>query len=253
MKFRATYIIAFSLFAIFAKAQTYHFGGGFTYMNHFMFNKHVKFEGNDSTYVFSSSWGGGIMAAAYFDPGAYYFRKLYGVKAELQFSQSVQSYKVYPGNGLADAGTFYKFRTQANYLDVPVMFNFCNSHHQGFTVDVGPQISFLQNVRVKAEESTIGERQIPELTKEDFKPVIFSGVIGAGCFYNFSESFAMIGTFRVGCSFSDIRIRREGVENYLPTRRFWAGACVMGIYKFSKYYSKRNRGYQYYKRQLSKR
>ena len=91
MKFRATYLIFFCLLVNFAIGQTYHLGGGFTYMNHFMFNKHVKFEGNDSTYVFSSSWGGGIMAAAYFDPGAYYFRKLYGVKAELQFSQSVQS------------------------------------------------------------------------------------------------------------------------------------------------------------------
>lgn len=253
MKLKCTHILLLLLIAIFAKAQTYHFGGGFTYMNHFMFNNHIKFEGNDSTYVFSSSWGGGIMAAAYFDPGAYYFRKLYGVKAELQFSQSVQSYKVYPGNGLAHAGTYYKFRTQANYLDVPVMFNFCNSHHQGFTVDVGPQISFLQNVRVKAEETTVGDRQLPHITKQDFKPIIFSGVLGAGCFYNFSETFAMIGTFRVGCSFSDIRVRRESVENYSPTRRFWAGACVMGIYKIPKYYSKRNRGYQYYKRQLSKR
>ena len=142
MKFRTIHIMVFVLLANLALGQTYHFGGGFTYMNHFMFNKNIKFEGNDSTYVFSSSWGGGIMAAAYFDPGAYYFRKLYGVKAELQFSQSVQSYKVYPGKGLANAGSFYKFRTQANYLDVPVLFNFCNSYHQGFTVDGWPAIFF---------------------------------------------------------------------------------------------------------------
>jgi hypothetical protein len=253
MKFCPTYLLVFLLFGSIADAQTYHLGGGFTYMNHFMFNKDVKFEGDDSTYVMSSSLGGGIMAAAYFDPGAYYFRKLYGVKAELHFTRAVQSYKVYPGNGQANAGTFYKFRTQANYLDVPVLFNFCNSHHQGFTVDVGPQISFLQSVRVKAEESTVGDRQIPQLNKSDFKPVVFSAVLGAGCFYNFSETFAMIGTFRVGCSLNDMRVRREGVEAYSPTRRFWAGACVMGIYKIPKYYSKRNRGYQFYKRQLSKR
>jgi hypothetical protein len=234
-------------------AQTVHIGGGFTYYNHFLLNKEIKFEGNDSVYVYTTNLGGGIMAAAYFDPGAYYFRKLYGIKAELQFSRAAQTYKVYPGNGLANFNYYYKFRTQASYLDVPLLFNFCNTHHQGFTLDVGPQISFLQNVKVRAEESTVGERDIPQLTRQDFKPILFSAVIGAGCFYNFSEQFAMIGTFRMGYSLSDMRVRLDGVENYTPTRRFWSGAVVMGIWKFAKYYSKKNRGYQHYKRQLSKR
>jgi hypothetical protein len=233
-------------------AQTLHLGGGLSYYNNYLFNKDIEFVGDDSVYVFSGAMGGGLMGAFYFDYGGYYYRKMFGIKTELNFSRIGQSYKVYPGAGAANPEVFYRFRTRLDYLDVPLLFNFCPTHHQGFTLDVGPQISFLRNANVVAEESRVENPNYPVLTKQDFRPITYSGVIGIGCFYNFTESFAMIGTFRTGYTFSDIRLNNAELISYSPTKRFWAGAYIMGIYKFNKYYSDRNRGYKYYLKRLKK-
>lgn len=235
-----------------ATAQTVHVGGGLSYYNNYLFNKDVDFEGPDTVYVFSGAMGGGLMGAFYFDYGGYYYRKMFGIKTELNFSRIGQSYKVFPGGGAANPNVFYRFRTKLDYIDIPLLFNFCPTHHQGFTLDVGPQISFLRKANVVAEESRVENPNYPVLTKQDFRPITYSGVIGIGCFYNFTESFAMIGTFRTGYTFSDVRVNRTELQDYSPTKRFWAGAYIMGIYKFNKYYSDRNRGYKYYVKRLKK-
>ncbi len=236
-----------------AEAQTFHFGANGSYGINYLLNANIDFEGQDTVYVFSTGRSAGLSAAFYFDFGGYYYRKMYGVKTELNFSTVNQAYKVFPGGGPANPNVFYQYKARLSYIDVPLLFNFCPTHHQGFTLDVGPQVSFLRNAMMVPEESRVSNPLYPNLDKSDFRSTIFSAVLGIGCFYNFTERFAMVSTFRMGYSFSDVMLNSDQIQHYAPTHRAWAHATLSAVYKFNKYYSDRNRGYKYYVKKLKKR
>lgn len=246
-------ILIITAFCASSMAQTVHIGVNGAYGINYLLNNKIDFEGEDTVYVFSTGSSVGLSGAFYFDFGGYYYRKLYGVKTELNLSTVRQAYKVFPGNGPANPNLFYQYKARLSYLDVPLLFNFCPSHHQGFTLDVGPQVSFLRNAQMVPEESRVSNPLYPNIDKDDFRKAIFSAVLGIGCFYNFTETFALVGTFRMGYSFSDLMTNADRIQNYSPTRRTWAHGTLSAVYKFNKYYSDRNRGAKYYVKRLKKR
>jgi len=240
----------FSLFFSSLCGQTVHLGGNINGSLCYLFNKAIKFVGDDSIYVLSTGYGAGVSGAFYFDYGGYYYRKIYGIKAEVNTSRHTQTYKVFTGPGAVNPNRYYKYKTRLSFIDIPLMFNFCPTHHQGFTVECGPQISFLTNADVKPMQSPVIPTSYPVLTKGDFRQTTFSAVLGAGLFYSFTERFALVGTFRVGYTFTDLTRRQEGISPYNPTTRFYGGAFIQAVYKINKYASSKNRGYKYYMKRI---
>jgi hypothetical protein len=201
----------------------------------------------------TGGYGAGLTGAFYFDYGGYYYRKIYGIKAEVNYSRHSQTYQVFANEGPVSPDIFYKYKARLSFIDVPVMFNFCPTHHQGFTVECGPQVSFLQSANIRSGESTIINPDYPSIKKSDFRPVTFSAVLGGGCFYSFTERFALVATLRTGYTFTDLARSTEGINKFLPTTRFWAGAYIQAVYKINKYGSNKNRGYQYYLKRMKKK
>ena len=229
-----------------SKAQTFHLGVNSAYSASFLFNNSISTAAADTEYVFTGSPSFGITSSFYFDFGGYYHRKIYGIKLEAVFAKHNQNIRVFPGDGAPDPNVFYKYKVKLNLIDIPLLFTLCSTHHQGVAFEIGPQISFLQNVNVKLLESRVDKPAIPILTKSNFQNVSFSGVIGLGIFYSFSEKLALSSTIRGGYGFSDLTRNTNGDKKYFPTHRFWTGINIQFLYKFNKYDSKRNKGYKYY-------
>jgi hypothetical protein len=232
-----------------SKGQTFHLGGNVSYYASYLLNKSVSFNNPDSTYVFSGGYSGGLSGIVYFDRGGYYSRTIYGVNLEVNYSRVNQSFKVFPTENVANPDKFYQFRYRLGYVDIPLLFISCPSHHQGFTFEIGPQISFLTNSDLKLEESRVQPTPIIAFSNDQFRKISLSGVIGVGCYYSFTEKFALVGSFRAGYGFSDLTIKQPNQQNYNPTHRLWGGITVHAYYKINKYDSKKNRGYQYYIKQ----
>ena len=229
-----------------SKAQTFHVGVNSAYSASFLFNKSISTAATDTEYVFTGSPSFGITSAFYFDFGGYYHRKIYGIKLEAVFAKHNQNIRVFPGDGASDPNIFYMYKIKLNLIDIPLLFTLCSTHHQGVAFEIGPQVSFLQNVNVKLSESRVDKPPIPVLTKSNFQNVSFSGVIGLGLFYSFSEKLALSTTIRGGYGFSDLTRNLNVTQKYFPTHRFWTGINVQFVYKINKYDTKRNRGYKYY-------
>jgi hypothetical protein len=247
--------ILFSLFLfvnLFVQSQTFHLGGNASYFASQLFSKTMKYGGGDSTYVFSGGYGGGFTGAFYFDHGGYYSRKIYGVKLEVNYSRVNQSYRFFPGQGIIDPEVFYKYRLRMAYLDVPLMFTLCPTHHQGLTVEAGPLISFLQSANSIAEESRNTSPMVPVVTKDYFKPTTFSVVAGAGLFYSLSETIAITATFRAMYGLSSLIRSGTASTSASPERRVSLGISAQLVYKINKYDAKKNRGYKYYMKRVKR-
>jgi hypothetical protein len=227
-------------------AQTYQFGGNESYFASQLLSSTMKYDGGDSTYVFSGGFSGGITGAFFFDHGGYYSRKIYGIRMEVNYSRLNQSYRFFPGQGIIDPEVFYKYRLRLSYIDVPLMFTFCPTHHQGLTVEAGPQISFLQSANAIAQESRNTEPLVPTIDRQNFKPTSFSFVAGAGIFYSLSETFAISGTFRAMYGLSSLIKSGTISTSATPDRRLTLGITAQAIMKINKYDAKKNRGYKYY-------
>jgi hypothetical protein len=240
----STLVLSFS-----AKGQTFHLGGDVSYYASYLLNKSIRLDNPDSTYALSGGYSGGLSGIVYFDRGGYYSRTIYGVNLEVNYSRVNQSLKVFPAEGAANRDDFYQFRYRLGYVDVPLLFVSCPSHHQGFSFEIGPQISFLTNSDLIMEESRVNPTPSIFFSKDQFRKVSFSGVIGIGCYYSFTEKFAIVGSFRAGYGFSDLAIKQANQTNYNPTHRLWGGVTIHAYYKINKYDSKKNRGYKYYLKQ----
>jgi len=238
--------IVLILIASLLKAQTYHYGTSSAFFSTFLFNNNVRFAPADTEYVFSYGFAQGIMGAFYFDYGGYYSRKIYGLKSEINFSRHNQMIRVYPTEDKPNSERFYTYKTRLSFIDVPLLFSFCPSHHQGLTLELGPMVSFLQSANVKPLESSVLNPQIPSLSKSDFNPVSLSGVLGIGIFYSFTEKFALCATFRGAYGFGDIRRAPLNNAAYNPTTRFFWGIAAQAVFKINQYDTKRNKGYKYY-------
>ncbi|MEX1188978.1 MAG: outer membrane beta-barrel protein [Bacteroidia bacterium] len=245
------------LFLLFASlnlliAQTFQFGVNGNYNASQYLTPTIKYSGADSSYILSGGFGAGLSAAIFFDDGGYYSKKIYGIRLEGIYTKANQSYKIFPGQGSIDPDIFYQYRLKMSYIDVPVLFTLSPTHHQGLTVEAGPQISFLQNVSSQIEESRNTEPFVPFTSKEYFRPINFSFVAGAGIFYSFTEAFALIGTLRAGYSLS--KLTNKGINNIsvTPRRRLSLGINVQAIYKINKYDAKKNKGYKYYMKRIQK-
>jgi len=227
-------------------AQTFHVGVNGSYFTSYLFNKSISTTAADTEYVFTGSASFGLTSAFYFDFGGYYHRKIYGIKLEMIYANHNQNMRVFPGSGAADPNIFYKYKIKLNFVDIPLLFTVCPTHHQGVSFEIGPQISFLQNVNVKLSETKVEAPPIPTLTRSNFQNVSFSGVIGLGLFYSFSEKIALSTIVRGGYGITDLTRRTSVDKVYYPTFRFWTGINFQLLYKINKYDSKRNRGYKYY-------
>lgn len=248
---KAAIILVFSLFNG-LNAQTFQFGVNGCYNASQFFSPTIKYSGVDSSYVLTGGYGFGLSAALFFDHGGYYHRRIYGIRLEGIYNRANQSYKFFPGEGSIDPDVFYQYRLQMSYIDIPLLFTLAPTHHQGLTVEVGPQISFLQSVSTKPEESRNTEPLIPFTTQDFFKPVNLSIVAGTGIFVSFTEAFALIGTIRAGYSLT--KLTQSGVTNIsvTPRSRLSLGVNVQAIYKINKYDAKKNKGYKYYMKRIKK-
>jgi hypothetical protein len=246
-------LLAISILVTFStlKAQTFHYGSSSAFFSSFLFNDEVRFAPADTEYVFSYGFAQGIMGAFYFDQGGYYSRKILGFKTEINFSRHNQIIKIYPTEDKPNTDRFYSYRTRLSFIDIPLMFSFCPSHHQGLTLELGPMLSFLQSASVKPLESIVLNPQIPMLSKSDFNPVSLSGVLGIGIFYSFTEKFALCATFRGAYGFGDIRKPPASTLSYNPTTRFFWGIAAQAVFKFNQYDTKRNKGYKYYLKHIN--
>ncbi len=253
VRFLKTYIcLVFLVFGKIAFGQTFHFGGNVSYYASQLLAKTIKYDGGDSTYVFSGGYGGGLTGALYFDHGGYYSRKIYGIKIETNYSRVNQSYRFFPGQGIIDPNAFFKYRLRLAYIDIPLLFSFCPTHHQGLTVEAGPQISFLQSVNTIAGESRNAIPLVPGVNKQYFKPVTYSFVAGAGLFYSLSETFAFSATFRAMYGFTSLIKPETSSTSATPDKRISLGITAQAIFKINKYDAKKNRGYKYYLKRARK-
>jgi len=75
-----------------------------------------------------------------------------------------------------------------SYISVPVLAKYMNS---GFSIVLGPQISFLASAKSKSSE---GDEDL----KDQFKSTEMAGVIGAG--YTLSNGFGFEARYQVGLS-----------------------------------------------------
>lgn len=227
-------------------AQTFQFGVNANYNASQFLSPTIKYSGTDSSYILSGGYGFGASAAVFFDHGGYYHRRIYGIRLEGIYNNSNQSYKFFPGQGSIDPNVFYQYRLKMSYIDVPLLFTMAPTHHQGLTVEVGPQVSFLNSVSTKPEESRNTEPFIPFTSKDFFRPVNLSIVAGTGIFVSFTEAFAITATIRAGYSIT--KLTQNGVNNIsvTPRNRLSLGVNVQAIYKINKYDAKKNRGYKYY-------
>ncbi|MEZ5172951.1 MAG: outer membrane beta-barrel protein [Bacteroidia bacterium] len=233
-------------------AQTFQFGLNSNYTATQFLTPKIKYSGTDSTYLLSAGYGIGGSFAIFFDHGGYYHRKIYGIRLEGIYQRANQSYKFFPGEGVIDPDVFYQYRLKTSFINVPLLFTFCPTHHQGLTVEAGPQVSFLQDVSTIAEESRNTEAVIPYTTKSFFKPAHLSFIGGVGIFVSFTEAFALTGTIRA--SYNLTRLNDKGVESIsvTPSKLLTVGVFAQAVYKINKYDAKKNKGYKYYMRRISK-
>jgi len=233
--------------------QTVHLGINYSLNSTYLLNKSVSFTPDDTSYAYTGGRGGGFGGTFYFDDGGMYHHRLYGIRVETNLIMHGQVLKIFPGKGPADMDSFYSYKTSLRYTDIPLLFVFCPSHHQGFTLELGPQISFFRGGMINAEETRIqdvSKIQIPDFQKEVYRKTSYSVLLGLGLFYNVSERLAFTASLRTGIGLMDLRIKQAGEIFYHPTRRFWWGLNLQGAYKINKYYAKRNRGSDYYLRKM---
>jgi hypothetical protein len=212
----------------------------------------MSYGGSDSAYVFSGGHGFGGSVSIFFDRGGYYSRKIYGVRLEGIYSRHNQSFKIFPGEGKIDHDVFYTYRLKLSYIDVPVLFTLCPTHHQGLTVEAGPQISFFQNARTAVVEEKNTDGKAPFTSNDYFKPITYSVIGGVGIYYSFTENFALTGTVRATYGINNIS--KSGIieTSASPANRFTLGVFVQALYKINKYDAKKNRGYKYYIKRIRK-
>jgi hypothetical protein len=151
----------------------YQLGGNVSYFASQLLSNTMRYDGGDSTYVFTGGKSAGLIAALYFDKGGYYSKKVYGIKLETNFCQVDQSYKFFPGQGIIDPDVFYRYRIKLSYIDIPLLFTMCPTHHQGLTFEVGPQISFLNKAKAVLEEYKNTSPIIPVVNTHTFNPITF--------------------------------------------------------------------------------
>jgi hypothetical protein len=212
----------------------------------------MSYGGADSSYVFSGGYGFGASATIFFDQGGYYSRKIYGIRLEGIYARHNQSYRIFPGEGKIDPDVFYSYRLKMSYIDVPLLFTLCPTHHQGLTLEAGPQISFFQGAQsqIKEEKNTFGS--LPAASNAFFKPLAFSVIGGAGIYYSFSESFALTGTVRATYGLSNLLNSGVIQTSVSPRNRLILGVYVQAVYKINKYDAKKNKGYKYYLKRIRK-
>lgn len=237
------------------RSQTVHLGLNYSLNASYLFHKSVSFTPDDTSYAYTGGRGGGFTGTFYFDDGGMYHHRIYGIRIETNFLMHGQVLKVYPGKGPADIDSFFSYKTSLRYTDVPLLFVFCPSHHQGFLLELGPQISLFRGGSVHPGEIRLKDMSkvsIPMFQPNAYRKTTYSVILGLGLFYNVSEKLAFSASLRSGIGISDARVRLQGEMQYSPTRRFWWGLNVQGVYKFNKYYAKRNKGAEFYLRKMRK-
>lgn len=244
-----TYPLSFFLMGnLCSSAQMYQLGGNVSYFASQLLSNTMHYDGGDSTYVFTGGKSAGLEAAIYFDKGGYYHKKVYGIKLETNYCQVDQSYKFFPGQGIIDPNVFYRYRIKLSYIDIPLMFTMCPTHHQGLTFEVGPQISFLNKASAVLEEYKNTSPIIPVVNAQTFNPTTFSIVAGAGLYYSFTETFALTTTFRALYGVSSLIQSGRSSTSISPDKRLSLGISAQFVYKINKYDAQKNRGYKYYAR-----
>jgi hypothetical protein len=233
-------------------AQTFQFGLLGNYHASQFLTPTVKYSGKDSSYVLSNGFGFGASATIYFDHGGYYHRKIYGIRLEGMYSRANQSYKFFPGEGAIDPDVYYQYRLRTSFIDIPVLFTFCPTHHQGLTVEAGPMLSFLQSVNTITEDVRNTSAVVPLTQKGFFNPMSLSFVGGAGIHYSFTESFALTATMRATYSLTSISKEKIKSISVTPDKRLGLGVFVQAMYRINKYDAKKNRGYKYYMKRIKK-
>ncbi len=244
-----TYLISILLLGnLCLNAQMYQLGGNVSYFASQLLSNTMRYDGGDSTYVFTGGKSAGLIAALYFDKGGYYSKKVYGIKLETNFCQVDQSYKFFPGQGIIDPDVFYRYRIKLSYIDIPLLFTMCPTHHQGLTFEVGPQISFLNKAKAVLEEYKNTSPIIPVVNTHTFNPITFGIVAGAGLYYSFTENLALTTTFRALYGVSSLIKSGHSSTSISPDKRLSLGITAQFVYKINKYDAQKNRGYKYYAR-----
>lgn len=245
---RTYLLLIFLLGNLCSSAQMYQFGGNVSYFASQLLSKTMRYDGGDSAYVLTGGKSAGLTAALYFDKGGYYSKKVYGLKLETNFCQVEQSYQFFPGQGIIDPDVFYRYRIKLSYIDIPLMFTMCPTHHQGLTFEVGPQISFLNKASAAIEEYKNTSPVLPVVNTQTFNPTTFSIVAGAGLYYSFAETFALTTTFRALYGVSSLIQSGRTSTSVSPDKRLSLGITAQFVYKINKYDAQKNRGYKYYAR-----
>jgi hypothetical protein len=250
------WLYVFLILPVLSIGQTVHLGLNYSINSTYLLNKSMSFTADDTSYVYTGGRGGGFSGSFYFDDGGMYHQRLYGIRIESNFIRHGQVLKIFPGKGPADPDSFYSYKTSLQFTDIPLLFVLCPSHHQGFTLELGPQISFLRGGMVNLKETTVRDPAkvlVPQFNQANYRKITYSIVFGLGLFYNVTERLAFTASFRSGIGFSDTRQRQPTDFQYFPTRRFWWGLNLQGVYKFNRYYARKNRGSDYYLRKMRKK
>jgi hypothetical protein len=254
MRSAGTLVLFFGLFgANILLSQTVHLGLNYAINSTYLLTGSASFTSSDTAYAYTGGRGGGFSGTLYFDDGGMYHKRIYGIKLETNFMLHAQVLKIYPGDGPADIDSFYAYKTSLKYTDIPLMFVFCPSHHQGFTLEIGPQISFFRGGNLREREITVRDPSkvsIPVYSNAIYRKQTFSALLGLGLMYNVTENLTFCATFRTGIGLGDLGKQIVSGSIHQPVRRFWWGLNLQGAYKINKYYAKRNRGSAYYLRKM---
>lgn len=101
----------------------------------------------------------------------------FAIQPELSYSQM---------GAKTDIIDSFTVKEELGYISLPVLFKYKN---QGFSVFAGPQIGYLISAQSKYQD-------VKEDSKDDYKPIDFSGVIGAG--YTLENGFGFDARYQMG-------------------------------------------------------
>jgi outer membrane protein with beta-barrel domain len=144
----------------------------------------------------------GFYAGAFAEVGV---SEKFAVQPELFYSSMGAKMK------LSDSGQNFSATENLGYISLPILAKYKTD---GFSIFLGPQISYLLSAKSKDSESNSSVDD-----KDEYKPIEIAGVIGAG--YTFTNNLGIDARYQVGLS--NLVKDNEGTDGTAKNSAFMVG------------------------------
>jgi hypothetical protein len=233
-------------------AQTYHLGVSGGVNSTYFLNRDITYGASDTDYVITAGYQFSAFSSVFFDNGGYYSKRLYGIKAGIEYAFHNQTFDVFnPSLGPGIPREFYRYKLKLTFIDFPLLFNCASSHHQGFYGEIGPVLSFQQSQSYQMIENKTTENITPDLSKYEFEAITLNLVLGLGIMVNQTEKLAFFGSLRFGHSLFPNALQISGPRSTVSHYRAWGGIIFGGVYKINKYDAKKRKRIRKFKGEVA--